>query len=182
MKLKLKTILGNPYTITITGVILSFLLTLLYDFFTKNPFLSTLNNSFSWALDKILQFLNYNVKMWWLIVVIASIIVIKSIAIKINENKVVKPNFLSYREGTLKKWKWTWDYQKNFNKWEVTNLVPYCPNCDTKMLKVGTGYFFSGYKCPRCEIHFSEYDSEEEILIRSLIEDNIIKREKNIIN
>ena len=169
----------NPWTISIGTAIFAFFLTVLSDLLQKKRILSTIGRILSVIWKAIFAFLNFDLKVWWILVGIASIFFVLWIIAKFdnksNDNK--EPDFLKYTEDHFRTWKWSWewefsDYQQ---KWHVSNLVAHCPKCDTPMQH---DQFEDVFQCPRCEYIF-RYDSHEtSSQVEAVIIDNLNRKKK----
>lgn len=169
----------NPWTISIGTAIFAFLLTILRDLLKGKRILSTIWSILSAVWRAILTFLNFNLKVWWVLLGIAAVIAILWLLSKFDEksSESKKPEFTSYTEDHFRTWKWSWkwefsSYQK---KWHVSNLVAHCPKCDTPMQH---DQFEETYQCPRCR-YTSQYDEHEtRSQVEAVIIDNLNRKEK----
>lgn len=159
--------LKAPWTISIGTL----LLTILYDYFKSKPILSTI-----WQLLKIIgnfivSFLNFNLKVWWLIIIFIFVIIIIYLINKFQPKEDIKPDFYNYREDNFQgfRWTWKWDFNPYKGGWVISDLNAHCPKCDTRLID------FS--ECPRCD--FIIFDKLESYKIQHIILDNI---ERNKIN
>ena len=129
--MKLKRWLKSPWVISVGSAVFSLILTMIYDYAKAKPIFSSIGTILRGIFSGILIFLNFNIKVWWILVAIIGIIMILYVMYRIN-SKVTPPQFHGCREDRLKKWKWTWawSFDKFENKWHVSNLTAHCPNCD----------------------------------------------------
>lgn len=120
----------SPWGISIGTAIFSLLLTMGYDYSKDKPVLTTIWNVIVWVWDLTLTILNFNLKIWWLLVAIGLFIFILYIIDKFKKEETFKPDFYSYREGKFKKWKWTWGWTWNNSKnaWVISDMRAHCPN------------------------------------------------------
>jgi hypothetical protein len=175
--------LKSPWSISIGTAILSLFLTMIYDYFKKQPMLSTV-----WqVLEKIWAFivsvLNFNIKVWWLIIGLIFLISIIYLIDKLKQGETSnKPDFFSYKEGKFKRWKWTWNWEWNCykNAWFITDLTPHCPNCDTPLVEGSTIYQLK-YICPRCDFTAEDSQCDEAYKIERIILDNIERKRRGVI-
>ncbi|TGE36283.1 hypothetical protein E4K67_20300 [Desulfosporosinus fructosivorans] len=154
--------------------ILSVLFTIGYDLIKSKPIFSTIWLVIKGVWNFIIYTLNFNLKVWWVIVGIIITIVIIYFVVNFKQ-EVVKPDFLGYKVDKFKRWKWTWDYRWNKleDTWRISNLTPHCPRCDTPLIEYSMGLRFD---CPRCDFN-AEYDEcDEPHKIERLISDNINQR------
>lgn len=169
----------SPWGISIGTAIFSLLLTMGYDYSKDKPVLTTIWNVIIWIWDLILTILNFNLKVWWLIVAIGLFILILYIIDKFKREETFKPDFYSYREGKFKKWKWTWgwNWSQSKNAWGITDMKAHCPNCDTPMIEHSRVYGLS-FDCPRCDFRASDNQCDEPHKIERIILDNIDRKRK----
>ena len=66
----------SPWGISIGTAIFSLLLTMGYDYSKEKPILTTVWNVLVWIWELILAILNFNLKVWWIIVAIGLFIFI----------------------------------------------------------------------------------------------------------
>jgi len=168
----------SPWVISIlSALIFTPVGSYIYDHTKNTPIITPLLKCFSFVWNSIFNFL---IPVW---IIIAGTVVIYFLILYIKKvNPDVKntikekqiPLWINYKKGILKRWTWAWDYELNYisEKYEITNLLPYCTRCDIKTL-----HDFSGlYRCPKCSDYFnlsssSEFPSD----IEALIIDNIQK-------
>ena len=132
----MKNWIKSPWGISISTTIFSFLLTMGYDYSKEKPILTTIWKVIVWIWDLILTILNFNLKVWWIIVAIGLFILILFLIDKFKKEETFKPDFDSYREGKFKRWKWTWGWNWNQlkNAWSISDMKAHCPHCDTPMI------------------------------------------------
>ncbi|MDR3704342.1 MAG: hypothetical protein P4L28_00350 [Paludibacteraceae bacterium] len=169
----------SPWIISISTAIFSLFLTIGYDYFKKNPFFTTIGTIFNWAWRTLINALNFELKIWWILMAIAFFVGIIYLIKKSKGEEPVLPDFHTYREGKLKKWKWTWDWKwsTSGDGWIITDMEAHCPNCDTPMIDNSSMYGFS-FDCPRCEFHASDSQCDEPRKIERIIHDNIDRMRK----
>jgi hypothetical protein len=84
------------------------------------------------------------------------------------------PKFLSYKKDKIHSfyWKWEWQFNKNSLKWNVIEIKPLCPKCDTQM-HYDYSTFYDSYtvNCPRCQYQTNQMPNYNDIEV--LIIDNI---------
>lgn len=179
--MKKKSWLTSSWTIGIATTVLGGLLTILIDSLKNKPILSTIDQVFHFIWICIISVLNFNLRVWWLLVGLAVIIIILYFISK--DQGEIKPDFYDYKEGILKQWKWTWKWERNSYKkaWEITDMQAHCPRCDTFLIHY-TNHFYDSenYNCPRCNFNADSDQCEDEGKIRVLICDNIEKKRASI--
>ena len=123
----------------------------------------------------IVTFLNFEIKVWWLLIAIVVFVailwIIKRCYIAKENNS--QPSFLNYTQDYLLGYSWEWTWEKNWEgKYRVENLHPVCTKCKTPLLP--TGNFYNQSKCPRCNT-ILDYNSSIEPEVLVLIYDNAKK-------
>lgn len=132
--------------------------------------------------------LDFNIKLWWILVGIILCIGIIYLFRKFSTGKEIivlhappelPSEFKNYREGKPKKWKWTWDYKWNSKEevWNVTELIAYCPNCNTPLMLRIDAFHDQVADCPRCDFYEDE-NAENSKKIERIIIDDIERRKK----
>ena len=156
----------SGWTIGIGCVILGFLLSVGNDYYGSKPILSTIGLILRTVWNFIIAVLNFDLKVWWLIISIIIIIAVIYLIDYFNQEEIVTPDFCNYREGIFKQWRWTWNWKWNTyrNAWIISDLTPHCPNCDTPLL---------GYECPRCNYIVNYGQLDEPYKIEHIILDNL---------
>lgn len=179
--MKIKAWLRSPLGIAIIAVALTPPITFIEDYIANKPFLTTIIKVSKKIWECTIYFLNFNIKVWWILVAIALIILILFVLSKFNRQEQALPSFYSFRENTFKKWKWSWDWKWNTTAkvWNISNLKAHCPLCNTPLVQRNT-YFGLGFYCPRCDYQANEYNSEDPSNIERIIIDDIERRNKAI--
>src|SRR5688572_19870512 len=91
------------------------------------PILSSITQAFTWLTGRVVYLLNYPVKVWVVLAVIAGLLLLYY-AIKATYKIELKyPDWINYKKGILRYWKWSWDWEKTTDSWEITKLTPFCP-------------------------------------------------------
>lgn len=169
----------SPWGISIGTAIFSLLLTMGYDYSKDKPVLTTIWNIIVWIWDLIMTILNFNLKIWWLLVAIGLFIFILYIINKFKKQETFKPDFYSYREGKFKRWKWSWGWtwSQSKNAWLISDMKAHCPNCNTPMIEHSSMYGLS-FDCPRCDFRANDSQCDEPYKIERIIFDNIDRKRK----
>ncbi|MDF0719512.1 hypothetical protein P0M11_05805 [Kaistella sp. PBT33-4] len=165
---------NSAWTISIGTAIFSLLLTMGYDYSKEKPILTTVWTILKWVANLIWTVLNFDLKVWWIIVAVIVFILIIILIDKFKNEETFKPDFYSYREGKFKRWRWTWGWNWNSSKnaWIISGMKAHCPNCDTPMIEHSSIYGLS-FDCPRCEFRASDGQCDEPHKIERIILDNI---------
>ena len=150
--------------------------TLIYDRVKDKPILTTILNWLGTIWGWVKSFLNFELKVWWLIVAILAIALVIIIAIAYSDKPVGKsglPAFTSYKKDRFLRWTWRWDWALGKNGWDIINLTPFCNVCDTQLVN-RSNYLEQIIVCPRCNKTIQDY-AEGSIEIETLIRDNVRK-------
>lgn len=105
----MKRLLKHPVIVAIIPVILSFILTVLYDMVKNRQLLSTAKNILSFIINCVTSFLQFNIKVWWIVVAMVIIIGILFILFKIGNAKNYKqsnPLWIQYQKDSINGWNW----------------------------------------------------------------------------
>ena len=175
----MKKFLKSPWTISIGSTLLGSLLTVLYDALKGKHVFSTIKAIFTTLYNWIVIFLNFRIKVWWILLALVALAVGYLILFhNKREQSDERPAFLDYTSDRFSKWKWSWEWRFNTleKKWQVNDLRPLCPKCDTPML---TDRFESFFKCPRCKYSSGYEKVEKSYEVEAVIIDNINRRSKN---
>jgi hypothetical protein len=171
--------LKSPWTISIGTALFSLLLTMGYDYSKNKPILSTILQILKGIWNFIILFLNFNLKVWWLIAGIIVIITIIYLVISLKQKETFKPDFYNYREGKFKLWRWSWSWNYSRNSWHISDLTAHCPNCDTPLINY-TSIYGLVFDCPRCDFKAEGSQCDEPHKIEMIILDNIERKRRNI--
>ena len=176
-KERIKKFLLNPWTITICGALFSFVLTLLSDAIRGEQILSTFVFIVAWIWNIIVSFLTFSLKVWWVLIGVAVIILglwSYSKILNARSSSSSIPKFLGYTQDFLLGFKWEWTWEKDYyGKYSVENLQPICTDCDTPLRYDFTGFY--RLKCLRCNKSYSGNVPQEDD-VKTLIYDNVKKK------
>lgn len=169
----------SPWTISIGTAIFSLLLTMIYDYSKEKPILTTIWALLKWFGKFLKSVLDFDVKIWWILVTVGLFSLLVIIIGKFKAEEVTKPDFYNYRTGKFKRWIWTWTWKLDLrrNAWIIEDLQANCPNCETPMINHSTRYDLH-FDCPRCDFKASDNECDEPHKIERIILDNI-ERNKN---
>lgn len=172
----MKKLIRNPWVLGIgTTVIGGVLLSFVTDWIKGINWLSTLKTATKCIINVAGIFLNYELKVWWVLVSIAVVGLIL-IIVKIFESKLKNdtPDFLNYTGDYVLGFMWEWDYTKTYDgRFTISNLRPVCSKCGMRLKQGYTGYGME-MKCLRCNASHS-WEDHYRTDARMLIEDNIKK-------
>jgi len=173
--MKFKKILKSPWVQGVTFTLLAFFLTIIRDKNSQIPVLSTLQA----IVALLLKTLTIDLKLWWVLCFIVFVIILRKILLSIIE-KEETPSFTKYTNDHFKnlEWKWSWSLN-SFNQWQIIDLSPICPDCNTSLQSVISGRYGYNYECPRCDFErMKTYQIEGKV--KAIIQDNIDKGDYNI--
>lgn len=96
--------------------------------------------------DAWVDFWNLQLKLWWVAIILIVYIIVEFI-----RTKQTKKDFLNYTQGEWSgtKWEWSWLYDRETNKYKISNLHMLCPQCKTGVFNVATMYS-QNYECISC--------------------------------
>ena len=122
----MKKFFKNPWilgigTTVIGGIALSFIL----DWIKGVDWLSTLKAVVNFIVNVIVTFLNFELKVWWILIAVALIILVLFFIAKYYDAKSQneKPSFLSYTKDSVLGYTWEWEYSKGYDgKYSIKNL------------------------------------------------------------
>ena len=169
----MKRFLKSPWIISIASTLLGFILTVVYDLIKEQQILTTVGNIFSTLWNWIIDVLTFKLKVWWVLLGIASLLTFLFIMYKISELKEpTRPEYTNYTQDHFRTWKWSWKWEwNNYEKeWNIVRLQAHCPKCNTPMTP---GLYEDYYQCPRCHYQ-SVYDNHDKSYeVKVVIIDNI---------
>jgi hypothetical protein len=151
----------------LVGVIGGIITSYVYDFINSQPWSSTLNNVSIYLVSLVSSNLGIDLKLWWFYLLLGLIILMPVVFYLINK-RTIPPEIANYTEDQFKNWYWRWEWTWNsvINQWEVKNLTPFCPDCNTELLNKSS-FKASMAVCPQCHRRFDaqlgEYDEAKEI-------------------
>lgn len=172
----MKKFLKNPWVFTIgTTVIGGVLLSFVMDWINEVDWLSTLKAVVNFIVNAIVTFLNFRLKVWWLLVALALLFAALVIYVKILDTKQKSNSipFLSYTKDSVLGYTWEWEYRKTYDgNYTISNLHPVCSKCGMR-LKQGGPYGLD-MECIRCRTT-KKWEDAYLIDAQMLIDDNIKK-------
>lgn len=176
---KFKKWLQSPWGIGIGTALFSFTLSVCYDILREKPILTTVCSFFVSLYKGILAVLNFNLKVWWVLlgVVVLFVSIYFLFAVK-QKNETIKPKFVDYKEDDFRIWRWTWDWKWSNREgvWHVVQLTAHCPKCDTPMVDLSSYIHGVRFHCPRCNFNAEDNECEQDYEVEQVIFDNIERR------
>ena len=173
---RIKKWIKSPAGISIGVTVLGFALTVFYDLIKTKPVLTTIWTILESIWRFILLCLTFQLRVWWVLLVIAGLILILYVIVKIDERKhpeTNQPLFLQYTKDEIMNWTWEWDWEKQYDgRYELWNLHPICPRCNTPLIQSYTGGRTA--ECPRCQYYVNSYMPNDDT-VKLLIYDNVKK-------
>ena len=146
------------------------------DWIEKVDWLSTLKAVICFIANAVLAFLNFELKIWWVLVAVSLIVVVMIVISKVLDARESNQSipFLNYTKDYVLDFSWEWEYQQTYDgKYSITNLHPVCSNCGM-ILKKGHTIYSLEMKCLRCNIAY-KWENDYLTDAQMLIEDNIKK-------
>ncbi len=178
--------LSRNEKITIGAAIISSpLISIIFDLVRAVPILSTFKSVYSWLLNIFTIVFTYEIQVWIVLLIFILLFVVLYIYGSRDSNNTPNPqfNYLKYTEDTILGLKWTWTYEldKNTNKYVVSNMIAYCPNCDSPLRP--KNYFLDQQtECIRCDFSRAGNVYGDMHRIESLIIDNVARLSKSNIS
>ncbi len=172
---KIKKFFKNPWTIGIGTAVFSFLLTVFYDLIKQKPILSTIENIFKAIGNGIWSFLNFDLKIWWILIGVAIVILALWLYSKyLDTKKETPPLFLEYTQDEILDLKWKWEWRKNYlGEYEAFNIHSICKKCDTPLVQEYRGVKY--LKCLRCNEEYPTlYPNIDHV--KMMIHDNVKRK------
>jgi hypothetical protein len=167
---------GWPIAV-ISSITLSIISSAIYDFIKSKPFLSSLFSFFKFIWNFTIRILESEIKLWWIILIIILYKIIGLFIRKYKKDKVPETaKYSDYKRERFKNWIWKWDWKWNGERWRISNLYPYCPNCDIELLNK-SDILHQKIVCPRCNAQFTDYDHniDDTEGVKAMIYDNVKK-------
>lgn len=174
--------LKSPAGISVGTTVLAFVLTVFYDLVKTKPVLTTILTILQGIWKFIHSFLNFQLRVWWVLLGTAGVIFVLYIIVKVDNLKHLDtnlPTFLQYTRDKVLNWTWEWEWEKRYDgRYGIENLHPICPHCNTPLVRE-----YGTFECPRC--HFSEgsnipnYDTVQIIITDNIKKELIPKCENN---
>lgn len=169
----------NPWTISIGSGLILLVVTIIIDAVSAKQIFSTICSIFVAIWNGIVAFLNFDVKVWCILLTVAVIIVALYIALKIynaNQKPNTEDSYITYRQDYILGFKWRWSWGKDFmGKITIDDLYPVCPDCDTPLTLDNDACSYSRQlKCLRCgKIIYEKLPEENHVKL--MISDNARK-------
>lgn len=143
----------NPWTVSVGSGLLILLVTVAIDYFSAEKIFTTFQKMLTFIWSTILTFLNFEIKVWWLLIGIAVLfsgLYTYSKYLNRKESLPDEPEFLNYTQDTILNYKWAWSWEKGpHGMYYVDHLHPICSQCNTPLV-IGRAEFGGVYTCLRC--------------------------------
>lgn len=152
------------------SIICSIIAAGIYDLIKSYPLMTTIKDIFIWLWQNVI---NANVKVWSVFLLFVLIYTLSRIIKSLNKNTNSQPKYFKYTTDQFDGVKWKWDYAFNYQsgKYNIDNLIPLCPQCETRMhYQYGLLNSWEA-TCPRCRNHIARMKDRQDIV--ALIIDNI---------
>ena len=164
----------------VLGVIASIIGTFIYDYFQSEPLFSSLPTLYTFLVNGLVNILTFKFSFWHLLVFLFLAVSISTGVKYFSKVEIPEaPEYANYTEEQFHEWTWRWNWEWNpqAEVWEVTNLTPYCSDCNVRLVDRSNN-LRSNAECPSCNERFSSaHHNFEHIdsilsLIYSRIENN----------
>lgn len=158
----------------VSALILGWLSNYFYENTKNIPILKYLFISLKWIYNFIIDFLNFKIKIFWLIIVSVVISIINKLYESSRNEQL--PEFIKYEKDVFKSWIWRWKWEASNDGWNISKLTPYCPIDDIQLINNG-GFMRVSYYCPKCQKEYNEFNNPVEYTeeIKVLINDKVNK-------
>lgn len=170
------TVLKKTYTwiVGLIGLIASVLT--IIDLIEDKPILSTVKRVSTWIWVNILD---YNFPVWQIIIGLTSFYIFLRIIYRTTSKEKYIDKVQEYITDEFAgfTWKWYWEFNEIWQKYEIVELRPECPKCNTSM-NIYDHTTDSVAVCPRCDTRYEKIKNTQKI--SDLIVDNA--RKPNYIN
>lgn len=178
MKEKTNNLLMNPWVVTTGSGLIILLVTIIIDVITATKIFSTIGSLFVYIWKAIIVFMNFELKVWWVligIILLTFVLYLWAKYIDCQESKFDKPEFIEYTQDTILQYKWKWNWRKDSKDiYYISDIYPICPYCDTP-LSDSTKDFIGIYTCLRCNKRtITPIPNIDDV--KMLIRDNIRRR------
>lgn len=170
----MKSFFKKPWVIAIvTTVVGTVLATCVIDLIRGVDWLSTFKVIASFFGKIVGSFLNFELKVWWVLAFLVVVIVGFIIFTKMYDTKPksTAPSFLEYKKDFLLGYTWRWEYEKGYDgKYNIVQLRPVCSTCGMTLKED-----VWDVECLRCN-NALPWDESKRRDARMLILDNIEKK------
>jgi hypothetical protein len=178
----MKKFIKSPLGIALIPTFVGFILTVIYDVLKGKQVLSTIANILKTIWSGIIDFLNFELKVWWVLVGIVAIVFIFWVIIKIYSVVSEEPEFTKYTSDTIQGWKWEWSWRKNYyGKYEIDNLHPICHSCGTALARKND--YQNSIYCVRCGMEYNGMELPKidhvELYIGDTVNRKLFPKDKN---
>jgi hypothetical protein len=154
---RILTIIRNPWTISIVGGVIVFIISSVINSFVKDiNIFEGLKNVAQFILNIFISILIFQIPVWVILLSIALIIIICLLVVKVTGEKPVE--WLQYKNDNFFNWMFSWDYEKYGNTYKIKNIKPICATCKCDL---SSDYGFYKNKnsdylyCPNCTTKYN---------------------------
>lgn len=147
------------------------------DLFVGLPFWSTFKLIVVSTWKALVFFFTIKVSMWMIFAFIILLIGILFLIDFFQNKKRNQIDYLNYTKDFIKGWNWSWHWVKVLGKFQINDLAPHCPKCETKLKYIQFSFSQPYVRCPRCPYRSSIEGKEDiERIILDNIERGLIKQ------
>ena len=169
----------SPWAHTLASAVLGFISTLIADCVKGIEVFSTLKIIITTLIKWMTIFLNFEIRVWWILAFVGACIILLILLSKYfdykNTQNPPRPDvFQEYTSDTLQGvcWEWYWS-RDSFGDYQLKGLTPVCPECKTPM--VLSYEYHMNHVCPRCTYQLRKHLPDEAQIV-TLIYDNIRRK------
>ena len=171
----MKKFIKSPLGISLATTLFSFLLSVLYDLIKGKHILSTIVSVLKAIWSGLIRFLNFDIKLWWLIVGFVVMVLLLPIIYRVYQYWNEDVSFTKYTKDNIRGWKWEWHWYKNqHGVYDIENLHPICNKCDSPLMN--NNDYQNNLYCVRCGQLYNRMNFPDLSHIKTYILDNV-KRE-----
>lgn len=156
------------------GIIATIIGSIIAELFSKYNILTAIFNLFVKIINLIVKFFSISIPipLWIFILLLIPEIVFFIIIIGLLiRKKKSSPYFSSYTRDKVDSvvWEWNWEYKKLSRKYNIEDLLPFCPKCDCQLTHSD---ILADLVCPNCNFrrfYYPKSDIEVKMIINQRI-------------
>lgn len=129
---------------------------LLIEYTKEYPIPGAIRKGICWLLNKFIGLMTINIELWWILILIVLILILRYILSNIEITKVEigtkkevpkQPKFLSYKREVVDNILWEWDWSETYKGWTISDLHPCCPKDGARLNQYSND-------CPICKTNY----------------------------
>ncbi|MFY9120671.1 MAG: hypothetical protein WAO57_10145 [Syntrophomonadaceae bacterium] len=167
-------ILKNPWSITVLGGVVVFLLTSILNSLIQNVnFIESAKNIIIFIFEILKSIFIFKVPIWLVILFLCGLIFMLYI---VSEWKNTAPQWMNYKSDYFFEWLFAWEYSNYLGTMKITGLRPICSKCKCE-LSLGSIHYQEILYCPDCGSKYkllteNTIDDVEKIIINRIKHNN----------